>query len=251
MFPTMEKRREARSRPAGSPVMYQTWRHLLFLHWEIEKALIQTSLPAGLEVDTHEDKAYIGIVPFFMEGVRPRCCPAVPGISNFLEINLRTYVYHKETGLPGVWFYSLDANQKLAVKVARSFFRLPYHFAEMKARIDDSSGKIQYASRRATSPDVQLRYTYIQKGDSAMAEPGSLEFFLVERYWLFSYNDKTNTLKCGQVHHHPYQISDVKVEEHDDRLFQLNDFPTPNSGYTHQCYSSEAIVSIYPLVTIA
>lgn len=100
--------------------MYQRWRDLLFLHWEYPVEQIQQTLPPGLRVDTYHGQAYLGIVPFFMCDIRPRFLPAVRGISHFLELNLRTYVYD-EAGVPGVWFYSLDANQRLAVKVARRF----------------------------------------------------------------------------------------------------------------------------------
>jgi len=111
--------------------MYQQWRDLLFLHWEYPAAAIQETLPEGLFVDTFGGTAYLGIVPFFMRNSRPRFLPAVPGLSNFMELNLRTYVYDR-SGIPGVWFYSLDANQPLAVEIARRIFHLPYRHAKMR-----------------------------------------------------------------------------------------------------------------------
>lgn len=107
-----------------SPVMFQRWAHLLFLHWSLAPDLVQLTLPHGLQVDTFEGKAWVGIVPFFMRGVRPAGFVSVPGISNFLEMNLRTYV-RDEGGRPGIWFYSLDANQALAVCLARAVLRSP------------------------------------------------------------------------------------------------------------------------------
>ena len=110
MHPSLSNRLALRERPADrGPVMFQKWRELLFLHWEVDPGEIQRTLPSGLQVDTYADKAYVGIVPFYMCEVRPRFCPSLPGLSNFLEINLRTYVYD-ERGVAGVWFYSLDAN---------------------------------------------------------------------------------------------------------------------------------------------
>ena len=81
--------------------MYQQWRDLLFLHWEYSAAAIQATLPDGLFVDSFDGKAYLGVVPFFMRNIRPRFLPAVPGISNVMELNLRTYV-HDPAGVPGV-----------------------------------------------------------------------------------------------------------------------------------------------------
>ncbi len=117
--------------------MFQQWRDLLFLHWEYSAAAIQATLPEGLFVDTFGGKAYLGVVPFFMRNIRPRFLPAVPGISDFMEMNLRTYL-HDRAGVPGVWFYSLDANQWLAVKIARRFFHLPYEHARAKACVSEA-----------------------------------------------------------------------------------------------------------------
>jgi uncharacterized protein len=104
-----------RQLPLGqSPVMFQRWLHLLFLHWPVEPRTIQSTLPPGLQVDTFSGQGWIGIVPFFMRGVRPVGLPSIVGPSNFLELNLRTYVRDRD-GRPGIWFYSLDANQPLAV----------------------------------------------------------------------------------------------------------------------------------------
>ncbi len=119
--PDESQRLAARIPPAQKPVMHQRWTDLLFLHWEYPLEALQSTLPAGLFVDTFRGKAYLGIVPFFMRNIRPRFLPALPGISNFMEMNLRTYV-HDRSGVPGVWFYSLEANQRLAVEVARRFF---------------------------------------------------------------------------------------------------------------------------------
>lgn len=101
--------------------MRQRWEKLLFLHWAWDAAEVQRTLPLGLTVDTFEGRAWLGVVPFFMRDVRPAWVPSVPGISNFLELNVRTYVFDGR-GRPGIWFYSLDCNQRLAVRAARTFF---------------------------------------------------------------------------------------------------------------------------------
>ena len=149
--PDEAQRLAACVRPAGGVVMYQQWCDLLFLHWEYSAAAIQATLPEGLFVDTFGGRAYLGVVPFFMRNIRPRFLPAVPGISDFMELNLRTSVYDR-AGVPGVWFYSLDANQWLAVKIARRFFWLPYEHAVMKSnRL--GGGRIRYESLRTGALD--------------------------------------------------------------------------------------------------
>lgn len=178
--------------------MFQSWRDLLFLHWEIDPTLIKARIPDGLQVDLHEGRTYLGLVPFFMKNIRPRFCPAVPWFSNFMEMNVRAYI-HDEQGRPGVWFFSLDCNQPVAVEVARKFFHLPYQHARMTSRPPlyecQRKGKLEAA-----------RYRYEIPAGSEVAKPGSLEFFLLERYLLFS-ETRSGALKCGQVHHVPYPFS--------------------------------------------
>ena len=117
LTPTEAQRSDFRVRPDGPFVGRQRWNQLLFAHWEIDSATVQASLPGGLYVDTFAGAAYLGIVPFAMERVRPAWLPALPWVAWFLELNVRTYV-HDAMGRPGVWFYSLDCNRALAVAIA-------------------------------------------------------------------------------------------------------------------------------------
>jgi uncharacterized protein YqjF (DUF2071 family) len=110
----------------------QRWRDLLFLHWRVPVSTVQRTLPEGLTVDTFDGDAWVGIVPFAMQGVRPRFFPPVPWLSWFLELNVRTYVLDAQ-GVPGVWFHSLDCDQPVAVEIARRCFHLPYMHARMRA----------------------------------------------------------------------------------------------------------------------
>lgn len=143
--PTLNQQLAERMRPAGRVVMRQQWAHLLFLHWQWDPAEIQRTLPPGLTVDVHDGRAWLGVVPFHMNRVRPAGLPAVPWFSDFLELNLRTYV-HDEQGRPGVWFYSLDCNRWLAVKIARTGFHLPYEHAGITA--GEHAGTIDFRARR-------------------------------------------------------------------------------------------------------
>jgi uncharacterized protein len=227
-----------------SPVMYQRWLHLLFLHWPLATDIVQRTLPEGLEVDTFEGNAWVGIVPFFMRGVRPAGFLSVPGISNFLELNLRTYV-RDAFGRPGIWFYSLDANQALAVCLARVAFGLPYEFAHMRARISD--GEIDYWSHRYDAKN-SLHYRYRASGNLGEARLGSFEFFVVERYRLFAC--RGTKLFTGRVHHSPYQLRKVVVTDADPELFAMDGFKTPAEAPAHALYSKRVDVSIYPIESV-
>lgn len=240
--PTLEHRLGVRDRPSHSHVMHQTWSHLLFLHWEWDAAAIQQTLPPGLHVDTFGGSAWLGMVPFFMRNIRPRFLPAVPWVSHFLELNIRTYV-HDDEGRPGVWFYSLDCNQPLAVWTAQTFFHLPYKHARMKAEFG-AGREVHYRCDRSgcqTSSEFRYRLDAV----SRFAEPGTLEFFLAERYLLFS-NTPSGIFR-GQVHHDPYPLVEARVETWDDHLLSLQGFPSPGRPPDHIVGSPGVDVLVYPL----
>lgn len=249
--PTNAQRLAERNRPAGRVVMRQEWAHLLFLHWRWAPEAVQRTLPAGLTVDTWEGKAWVGLVPFFMRRVRPAGLCAVPGISDFLELNVRTYV-HDERGRPGVWFYSLDCNQWLAVKIARMFFHLPYEHAEMNATVDRVSGEISYGARRR---DVrgrewgrrESRFRYRTVGRASEAAQGTKEFFLAERYTLFAHEQKRGQLWSGQVAHAPYRLGAAEVPEWDDTMMRLAGFDPQGRAPDHVCAAETVEVEVFPL----
>jgi uncharacterized protein YqjF (DUF2071 family) len=227
--------------------MFQNWRRLLFLHWEWDAVELQRTLPPGLFVDRHEGRAYLGVVPFEMRDVRPRFLPTVPGLSNFLELNLRTYV-HDAAGMPGVWFYSLDANQRVAVALARALFSLPYYRATMRSAGPEADGVTWFSSVRRGSPPGDACFRYRATGEPRRAAAGSLEYFLLERYVLFAATSRG--MRAGRVHHVPYPYCDVELLEWSEALFGLNGFEPPGRAPDHAVMSSGVDVSIYGLERI-
>ena len=205
--PTQAQRAALQNRPDRYPVMRQQWAGLAFFHWRVDADVIAARLPDGLHVDTFDGSAWLGVVPFFMRRVRPVLLPPVPWLSWFLELNVRTYVYDDQ-GRAGVWFFSLDCNQPVAVKVARRFFHLPYEHAVMRA-VRGADGSVSYTCRRKGEAEA-ARCRYPDAGGLAArpAEPGTLEWFLAERYLLFS-ADRRGRIFTGRVHHEPYRVAAV------------------------------------------
>lgn len=189
--------------PAGRAVMRMTWSELLFAHWRAAPEAVRPLLPAGLELDVRDGAAWVAVVPFRMSGVGLRCLPPLPGTRTFPELNVRTYV--TRGGKPGVWFMSLDAASRLAVRGARAWFHLPYFDARMTC--DADGGGVRYASDRTHRGAAAgaFRATYSAEGPVFAAAPGSLEHWLTERYCLYSDGGGGRILR-GEIHHAPWPL---------------------------------------------
>jgi uncharacterized protein YqjF (DUF2071 family) len=235
----IQRQLKERQLPAGrSGIMFQRWLDLLFLHWVVDPELVQQTLPDGLSVDTYRGMAWIGLVPFRMTAVRPILFPWLS--THFLELNLRTYVRDAQ-GAPGVWFYSLDANQPLAVWAARVFFGLPYVHSKMQ--VEYRNDEIRYLSKRRGSSTLQ-EYRFRPSDDLGEAEIGSLEFFLIERYRLFSY--RHGQLLTARVYHPPYKLRRAVVSTLDKALFGLDGLQPPPGSPDNVLYSERVDVTVYP-----
>lgn len=189
-------------------VMTMAWLDLLFAHWSFEPESIAALLPRGLELDTFDDRAWVAVVPFRMARVGPRGLNWLPGVSAFPELNVRTYV--TRGGKPGVWFFSLDAASRLAVRAARLGFFLPYFDANM--RCESRDGWIDYRSVRASPPGV-FAGRYRATGPVYQSTPGTLEHWLTERYCLYS-ADRRGQIWRGEIHHvqWPLQPAEAEIE---------------------------------------
>lgn len=238
-----------REKPRQSVVMHQRWEELLFLHWPVDPSFVANGLPPGLRADIFEGCAWIGVVPFSMQNVRPRFLPAVPGISNFLELNLRTYVVD-ERGRPGVWFYSLDTPKRLPNWIARTFFHLNYRLARMRLARDGDRLHYRSELRMEGGWDMPQDYEWAREGSPFLAEPGSLEFFLVERYRLFACDLRRSRLLTGRVHHEPYPLQRVKLNSYTTRLFSSNGLSEPGESPVSALASSGVDVDIFPMAAV-
>jgi uncharacterized protein YqjF (DUF2071 family) len=186
--------------PDGPWLMAQTWRDLLFAHWRVPPELLREKLPPALPVDTFDGSAWIGVTPFELSGLRPRGGLPVPFGSRFPELNVRTYT--TLDGKPGIFFLSLDAASTAAVIAARRGYRLPYFRAHMA--IDRTDGGIRYRSERE-SPPAGFQGEYSPTGDVFHATPGSLEYFLAERYCLYTIDEQGNPLRA-EIQHPPWPL---------------------------------------------
>jgi uncharacterized protein YqjF (DUF2071 family) len=230
-------------RPDGLPAMYQKWRDLTFLHFTADPAEIQKLIPDELTVDTFPDasgqeRAWIGLVPFWMTGIRLCGAPAVPGLSMFPETNVRTYV-HRKGKEPGVWFFSLDASNRIACAWARRFFGLPYHWARMQ--VTSHEDERHYASARFQNQQASCDVS-IQVGNAlGLQKPGNLEFFLIERYLLYAM--RLDGLYSGVVNHRPYQLHGAELLDCKEGLTTASQIP--GGPWEHCIYSPGVDVEVF------
>ncbi len=199
--------------PAGGWKMAQTWSELLFAHWRVPVEVLRPLIPDELTIDTFDGSAWVGVVPFEMSGVRPRRFPALPGLSRFLELNVRTYVHPKgkRRRKPGVWFFSLDAANRIAVAVARRRFHLPYFKADMTIR--HAGPKVTYTTHRTHkgAPPAAFEASYTPSGDVQLAKRRTVEHWLTERYALYTI-DAYDRLCIGEIHHAPWPLQPAHAE---------------------------------------
>jgi uncharacterized protein len=188
--------------PARRWAMAMRWHDLLFAHWPVSEQALRPLVPAELQIDTFEGAAWVAVTPFAMTGVRPRYVPALPGLSRFLELNVRTYV--TVGGKPGVWFFSLDAANLVAVQVARKLFHLPYFNAEM--RQSTNGDWVHYQSMRTHQGEKSAAFfgRYRPTGEVFHTHPTHLEYWLTERYCLYARQGPK--LLRAEIHHAPWPL---------------------------------------------
>lgn len=218
--------------------MKQQWGDLLFLHWEVDYDEMRALIPPELEIDTFQGKAYIALVPFDMKGVTGRGCPAPPALSDFPEFNVRTYV--KKDGKPGVWFFSLDITNGLAVWAARNIFHLSYRKAEMSYQAKDKT--IHFTSHYSEAETFAAEYTPLQK-ITPFAD--SFDHWATERYCLYT-RSSSGKLYRGEVQHPKWDLYTAEVSIHKNTMldtYTIGEMTTP-------LFCSKIPVVVFPLEKI-
>lgn len=188
--------------------LQMTWANLAFLHWPVPQGDVRGRIPAELELDTFDGTAWLGVTPFEMRDVHLTGMPPVPTAGNFPELNVRTYVRHR--GVAGVYFFSLDAASLVAVVAARGATGLPYYHARMSARAQNTGITYSSSRRAARAPAATFRGRYWPTGDIFASKPGSLEFFLTERYSLFV--ERGSVVTRLDIEHVPWPLQNGSAE---------------------------------------
>lgn len=229
--------------PQDAWIMRQGWRELLFAHWPVAVQTLRPLVPAALPLDTFEGEAWVGIVPFQMRDVCPRGIPALPWLSESPELNVRTYVTIQ--GVPGVYFFSLDAANPLFVIVARTLFSLPYFHARME--IMRKGTTIDYRSRRtrAQDPPANFQGRYHPIAPVTYATPGSLPFWLTERYCLYTCNQRGQVYRVD-IHHGPWPLQEAELETIDNTMARAHDIVLPDTAPLLHYAQQQDVLAWFP-----
>jgi hypothetical protein len=191
--------------PKGPWLMTQMWKDLLFFNFPVPKETMDELLPAGLDLDTYDGKAWVTVIPFKITDLRMRMLPPFPYIRKFFELNVRTYV--KKDGIPGIYFFSLDASKLLPV-IGAKMTTLPYYYAKMNMK--KKGDWFHYYSKRRGLDNPAFKGKYRPATNLFYPETSTLDHWLVERYYLWT--NIGNTLLAGGIHHLPWQIAEAEVQ---------------------------------------
>lgn len=233
-------RETIRRRPAEMPLMEHHWGKLLFMHWPVSAERLRQLVPPQLTIDTYDGEAWVGITPFTMWDVRLSFTPPVPYLSHFHELNVRTYVLYR--GVPGVWFFSLNANSAMTVMAARTFYFLPYFNARIDLRQEGDT--IQYNLRRADADrPAEFDATWKIGKDLPEATPGTLEYFLTERYCLYSASGES--IYRARIHHKPWPLRQAKLISHASDIAE-SDYLPKLKGEPLVHYAESITVDVWP-----
>jgi uncharacterized protein YqjF (DUF2071 family) len=213
--------------PSAPWIMRQVWNNLLFAHWPLSPEVLRPLIPAGLNLDTFEGRAWVGVVPFFMTGVTLRFVPPTPLHSRFAELNVRTYVTVGDR--PGVYFFSLEAANPLAVAVARRWYNLPYMRAKMRVKV--RGDEVSYYSRRThrNEPPAEFEAIYGPTGEVYNSRPGTLESWLTERYCLYT-TDRRQRVVRGEIHHVPWPLQPAQASIKTNSMAESHGIRLPETG---------------------
>ena len=216
--------------PSGRWLMRQRWNDLLFAHWPVPAASLAPLVPEGLLVDCFQGSAWLGVVPFWMDRIKVRGIPPIPGARSFPDLSLRTYVREEKTGTPGVYCLSLDASNLLAVAAGHAFYHLPYHWAEMRLEQRTEREFSFFSRRRFASRPVAFKARYRGLGPtSKLTEscPGTLEYFLMERSCLFSSNRDGQLIRAN-LHKVSWPLEEAQAEIEQNDLASAIGIQLPN-----------------------
>jgi uncharacterized protein YqjF (DUF2071 family) len=223
--------------------MYQTWAKLLFLHWPVPIEQLRPRIPSRLQVDTFGERAWITLAPFTMWGIRPLFLPPLPFLSESHELNVRTYVHLD--GVPGIWFFSLDAANPVAVWGARWTYHLPYFRARMQ--LQQTGEKIYFHSRRKcpTTPLAEFEAAWTLGESLPLARSDSLEFFLVERYWLYA--EHGGQVYRARIYHAPWPLRQATLLSLNSTMMEAHGLSSPVGPPMLQAQAEPLRVEVWPL----
>jgi uncharacterized protein YqjF (DUF2071 family) len=231
-----------RARPSGFPLLHQRWTRLVFLHWRLAPQAVRPRVPPELELDLFDGAAWVTLAAFHVSRMRPSLLPPLPGLSDAEQINVRTYV--RRDGVPGLWFFSLDANNQLAVWAARLVYRLPWHRARMEAREIDGGAALRSERAEAGAPPATLDAEWRVGDVMPSPEAGTVDSFLLDRYILYA--GAPPHLLRARIHHRRWPLRAAALTRFDATMLEASGLPTPVSAPLLHAQASPLDVDIWP-----
>ncbi|MEC0093197.1 YqjF family protein [Paenibacillus macquariensis] len=225
--------------PSSPWIIKQSWRDLLFLHYPVKADALRPHVPIGMDLDTFNDHAWISVVPFEMSGIRFKGTPPAPYLSNFPELNVRTYV--TVGSKPGVYFFSLDAKSLFGVFFGKKIYKLPYYYSNMSIERQTDHKVIYESSRKEDHFTFKASYQPISEIYHAVE--GTLDYWLVERYCL--YGEHRSQILMSEINHQPWNLQKVAYDVRENSMIQLSGIEVSEPLCAHYCENND--VHVWPL----
>jgi uncharacterized protein len=225
----------ARDVPRAPWLMTQTWHDLLFAHWPVSVDVLQPLVPQGVDVETFDGTAWLGVVAFRLSAIRLHGLPQVPMLSGFPEVNVRTYVTYG--GKPGVYFLSLDADNPFVTMIARPWFHLAYHNARIE--MVRTQGRVDFKSRRNDGEDrkdlrarggtrAEFRASYAPCSGHVRTTPATLEYWLTERYCYYAAGRGSSLYRC-EINHPEWSLQTATATIQENTMARSNGVDLPEA----------------------
>jgi uncharacterized protein YqjF (DUF2071 family) len=232
--------------PPGTPFLHQRWSSLLFLHWAFSPEQRRPLVPRELEIDTYDGRAWVSLTPFRATRMRLHGFPPPPLVDGSLEVNVRTYV--TAGGVPGIWFLSLDASSLTTVVGARLGFSLPYYFARMRLDEESVGGHMRSARFHPLAPAAGLEVAWTRGARLPEARGGSIEHFLVERY--FFYTMRWGRLSRGRIFHRRWPLHEAEIRSLTSTMLESHGLSSSTRPDLAHAQGEPFDVAVWPLEAV-
>jgi uncharacterized protein YqjF (DUF2071 family) len=228
------------SMPYEKWIMKQSWKNVFFIHLPVSAPSLRPHIPSCLDLDVYEGEPWISLVLFTIEGIYLKGIP-FSVVSAFPEINVRTYISYNKR--PGVFFLSLDAKHWATYTIAKKWYHLPYYESQISVKQTNQFTSYNSIRKDRKVVPAEFKGTLKSLSETFYSKQNSLEYWLTERYYLYSSNQGKDAFRA-KIHHEPWQLQEAKAEINANTLISsMNILPLNEDPIVHFSTGTNVLIS--------